>query len=117
MSKTTVEVVLSSFAKEIVARIAGDGNEVLGQKIARKASSAIKGQIASLEAQLVDAEANLEDAQEDFKTAMYPTKMIKDNALYCQNVIDAQEDVLDREGDVNDIKNSLKTFNALSKGF
>lgn len=117
MSKSQTVVALSSFAKEVVARIAGDGNEALAQKISRKASSAIKGQLASLEAKLVDAEANLDDAIEDYATAKFPTKMITNNTNYCQQVIDAQYLVDERTEDVEDIKNSLKMFSDLSKGF
>ena len=84
---------VNSFVKQVVARLAGDDNEVVAQKVARKAMSAIEGQVAALKAQIVDDEQRVEDAQERLDNAIYPTEVFSDNRSYCQRIANAQADL------------------------
>lgn len=81
---------VTSFVKEVVARITGDGAEATAQKVGRKAMSALESQVAALKAQLVDDETRVEDAEEALNVAIYPTEMFRDNRAYCANIARAQ---------------------------
>lgn len=107
----------TSFVKEVLARLVGDDNEALAQKIARKSMSALQGQIATLNARLVDNEADLEDAVELFNDAQYPTEYIRENSMYCSNIAVAQKRVWDAENVVQDTKDSIVTFKGILKDF
>jgi len=86
MSKSKVE----SFVNETLARLKGDGDEVIAEKNFRKAKSAFKAQIAVQESNLVDLESLIEEREEALKAAKYPTELIKDNHSYVQGIVDAQ---------------------------
>ena len=101
------------FAKEVLAKLKGDGNEALANKIARKAISAFEGQIAALKAKEVDDENTVEDAQEAFANAIYPTSMFSDNKSYCQNIVFHQQ-LLDAANDIlQQTKDSITFFEGL----
>ena len=101
------------FAKEVLAKLKGDGNEALANKIARKAISAFEGQIAALKAKEVDDENSVEDAQEALANALYPTSMFSDNKSYCQNIVNHQQ-LLDGTIDIlQQTKNSITFFEGL----
>ena len=108
---------VSSFAKQVLAHLKGDGNEVLAQKIARKALNAYQSQVAALKSAEIDAELNLEDAVEKLDAAKFPTAMITDGQMYCQNVINAQGRVADATDELADVRDSIETFEALIKEF
>ena len=99
---------INSYIKETVARLTGDKDEVVAQKNYRKATSAVKGQLASLEAKLVNAEDELETAKENLKAAKYPSVAINGGEGYIQNILDAQENVDYAQGSVDDINASIK---------
>lgn len=81
---------ISTFAKEVSARLKGDEAGVIAAKVERKALSGFNGQIAALKAKLVDDETRVEDATEALNNAIYPTSVPTDNSRYIQNIVDAQ---------------------------
>jgi hypothetical protein len=81
---------ISTFAKEVAARLKGDEAGVIAAKVERKALSAFNGQIAALKAKLVDDETRVEDATEALNNAIYPTAVPTDNSVYIQNIVAAQ---------------------------
>ena len=101
------------FVKEVVARIKGDDAEVLGAKIARKAISAIEGQIAALQAKLVDAEDAVETATEQLKDAMYPSVMITDNKAYCDAIVRAQDNLQAKQTLLESVQHSIEVFRGI----
>lgn len=105
------------FLKEVVARIKGDDAEVLGAKIARKAVSAVDGQIAALKGRKVDVEGEVEDAKEALATAKFPVVMITDNRAYIEGIKKAQEAYDKKVQDLSDVEDSLKFFDALLTTF
>lgn len=96
--------------KEILARITGDDNEALAAKIARKAISALEGQVAALNAKLVDDENLVEDRQEALEKAIYPSEMITDNRAYCSNIARCQESLDHAKKQVETTKESTAYF-------
>ncbi len=84
---------LSSYAKQVVARLKGDGAEELAAKNERKARAAFNSQISSLENKIVDEETALEDATAAYESAFYPTSQISDIKRYAQTIVDAKERV------------------------
>lgn len=82
---------ISTFAKEVAARLKGDEAGVIAAKVERKAISAFNGQIAALKAKLVDDETRVEDATEALDNAIYPTSVPTDNSKYIANIVSAQE--------------------------
>lgn len=105
------------FIKEVTARITGDEAGVIAAKNARKAESAIKGQIAALEAKLVDDESRVDDAAETLKTAKFPVNLIRDNQAYVGNIKDAQADLDVATETVEDTKFSIDYFKGLLEEF
>lgn len=104
---------LNSFGKEVLARLVGDNNEVLAQKITRKSMSAVNGQIASLNAQLVDAELEVDNAKERLADAKYPASYPSNNQAYCQAVVDASNRLEDAQDKVDAFKESIEFFEGL----
>lgn len=106
---------VNSFMKQVVARLKGDDNEVVAQKVARKAMSAMEGQIAALKAQVVDDEQRVEDAQEALDNAIYPTAVFSDNRAYCQRIADAQARLESAQETLKATQDSIDFFTALLK--
>lgn len=106
-----------SFAKEVLARLKGDDAKAIAEKNARKAMSAVEGQLAALKAKEVDLENTLEDAQENLGNAKYPTEMITDNQYYIRNIQKAQELLNKAEEELADVKASIVYFTDLLKSF
>jgi len=105
------------FVKEVVARIKGDDAEVLGAKIARKAISAVEGQIAALQARLVDAEDAVETAEEKLKDAMFPSSMIHDNKNYCDAIVRAQDTLQVKQTELESVQHSIEVFRGILDKF
>jgi DNA repair ATPase RecN len=104
---------VNSFVKQVVARLKGDDNEVVAQRVARKAMSAIEGQIAALKAQLVDDEQRVEDAQEMLDNAIYPTAVFSDNRRYCQEIADAHTRLENSKESLKATQDSIEFFTNL----
>ena len=98
------------FVKEVINRIKGDDKEALANKIARKALSAIEGQIAALRAKEVDDENALEDAQEAFDNAVYPTELFTDNKAYCAQIASKKEKLNAAKDNLEQTKDSIAFF-------
>lgn len=105
------------FIKVVVARIKGDDAEVLGAKIARKALSAVEGQIAALNSKKVDVEGEVEDAKEALLAAKYPDTMITNNGDYIDGIKEAQEELDSKLADLKDIEDTLEYFTVLLASF
>jgi DNA repair exonuclease SbcCD ATPase subunit len=106
---------VSSFVREVVARLKGDQQEVVAAKNERKAMSAFKSNVAALESKIVDAEEQLDQANENLKTAMYPTEYITDNASYLSGISSAAEKVEQAQENLSALKDSLKTWESRKK--
>jgi hypothetical protein len=118
MSTVTTEVKKGTlFVKEVLARLTGDDNEALANKIARKSVSAVSGQISALEAKEIDDENTLEDAQDALQTAIYPTALFSDNKSYCQGIANAQAKVDAAQDTLDNTRTSLAFFNGLLAKF
>jgi predicted ArsR family transcriptional regulator len=113
MENTSKKV--NSFVKQVVARLKGDDNEVVAQKVARKAMSAIEGQIAALKAQVVDDEQRVEDAQEYLDNMIYPTAVFSDNRVYCQNIVNAHTKLENAQDTLKSTQDSIDFFTTLLK--
>jgi xanthine dehydrogenase iron-sulfur cluster and FAD-binding subunit A len=104
------------FVKEVLHRLKGNDDEALANKIARKAISAITGQISALEGKVIDDEQSVEDAQEALDNATYPVSMFKDSKTYCQQILKAQESLNDAQAELKNTKDSIEFFkNLLTK--
>jgi hypothetical protein len=91
MSKNTSKKTI--LVAGILNRLKGDDTEALAGKIARKAVSALEGQVAALKAKLVDDENAVESAEEALAAAKYPTNLFSDNKAYVQGIVRAQENL------------------------
>lgn len=105
------------FVAEVVARLKGDDAKAVAEKNARKAMSAVEGQLAALKAKEVDLENTVEDAQENLGNAKFPTVMIDNNQAYIRNIQKAQETFDQAEQELADVKRSIEYFNELLKSF
>jgi len=106
---------MSSFVKEVVARLSGDNDEAVAQKVARKAMSALEGQVAALRSTIVDHEQALEDAEEALGNAIYPTAVFSDSKAYCAGIAKAQAKVDDARETLETTKESIEFFSKLLK--
>ncbi len=105
------------FIKEVTARLKGDEAEVVAAKNARKAESAINGQLAALKAKLVDDESNVEDKQEALSNAKFPTTLITNNSYYVENVKRAYDALEEANDTLADTQNSILYFEQLLAEF
>lgn len=108
---------VTSFVKEVLARINGDTDKAIAEKNYRKADAAVRGQISSLESRKVDAEIAVETAKEELADAKYPTNLIGDNSDYIRNIVRKQERVDEAQAELEDVNESLDYFKALNKEF
>lgn len=106
-----------SFAKEVLAKLKGDDAAALSEKIARKAVSAVEGQLAALRAKEVDLENNLEDANEGLYNAKYPTTVFTNNQYYIEGIQRAQSVVDLASEDLQAVRDSIKFFEELLASF
>jgi hypothetical protein len=106
---------ISSYLREITARIKGDEAGKVAAQNERKANSAIKGQLAALNAKIVDDENNVEDKQESYNNALYPTTKITDNQAYVRNLVYAKEALDGAKSSLESTKKSIAFFDALLK--
>lgn len=104
-----------SFVKEVVARISGNDAEAIAQYNYRKATSALKSQIASAEAKIVDLESNLEEAETRYKDAIYCATKITDNSEYIRSIKYAKENVNKAKEELENVRESLAEFQKLLK--
>lgn len=108
---------MKSFIKEVVARVAGDQAEVVAQKNYRKATSAVKSQIAALQAKEVDDEAAVEQANENLENAKFPVTPITDNKTYVSSIKRYQDNVDAAAQALEDTRSSIAYFQALLEDF
>lgn len=104
---------LTSFGKEVVARIKGDDAEALAQANERKGRSAYKGQVSSLESRIVDLEDKVTEATEALAVAKYPTTKITDSQSYINNVRRAKEALTAAEEELEQTKESLEFYQGI----
>lgn len=107
------EKVVKSFVKQVIAKLKGDDAEVVAQKNFRKASAAVKGQIAALEARKVDDEMAVENAKEAFNDALYPT-VVTDAQVYTSNLVKAKKVVEQAEEQLKATEDSIAFFTELA---
>lgn len=97
---------VNSFIKQFIATVQGDSATVLAEKNYRRATSAIKAQIAVAEAELVNLEEKVSNAQEALMSSyVNEGKEITSGEIYVQNLINKNNDVTVTE-------NSLKKHQA-----
>lgn len=116
----TVETTIkkgASFAKQVLAKLKGDDAAALSEKIARKAISAVEGQLAALRAKEVDLENNVEDANEALESAKYPTTVFTNNQRYIENIQYAQKACDSAQEDLDAVKESISYFETLLASF
>lgn len=104
---------VKSFVTETLARLKGDNDKVIAERNYRKANSAVKGQLSSLESKKVDAEVSLEEAVEKLNSAKYPTSLIKDNSEYIRSIANRQDKVNEAKDNLEDINKSIEYFQNL----
>jgi len=106
-----------NYVKEVTARLTGDEAGAIAAFNARKAESALNGQIAALKAKQVDDEGTLEDAKEALKAAYYPTTKISDNKSYVEGIRRAQERVDAAQETLDNTTSSVKYYEGLIAEF
>jgi hypothetical protein len=105
------------FAKEVIARLKGDNQEALGNKIARKAVSAFEVQIAGIKGKIVEAEVAVENAEESLKNAMYPTVLFSDGTEYCSSIARAKETLNVKTEELSNLNENLKFYTEMLDKF
>jgi chromosome segregation ATPase len=112
----TTTKALGNFAQTLLALVKGDKDEQLALHNERRAASAIKKQIHSLEDRKTSLEEELEDANDKLKEAKYPTTYkLGENSNYCSNIKTAQEKVDTIQEEIKNIEESIKYFEGLKK--
>lgn len=108
---------VTSFVKEVLARLSGNEGQVVAEKNYRKAKSAINSQLAALRAKEVDEESAVENAEEQLHNAKYPTDLIDDNKYYVQNIVAAETKLKSAQNSLEETRTSIEYFDALLKEF
>ena len=112
---TTAKV--SNFVKQVTAQLTGDQNQVIATKNARKADSAVNGQLAALKSRQVDLEGTVEDKEELLHLAKFPKELITDNQRFIQSIKYAQEAYDNAVEALVDVKDSILYFEDLEEEF
>ncbi len=98
---------ITSYAKEILARLKGDKAAEVAAYNERKSSSTIRGNISTLEGMIVDQEEAIKDAEEALKDAYYPIEKITDNKRYLEGIKNAQARLEERQELLKDTNESI----------
>ena len=94
----TTSTKIKSFVKQFVATVQGEDANAKAQKVLRRADSALKSQIPSLEGDLISLEDNLESAKEKQALARINNgKSIDSSELYISNLLRAKNAVTEAE--------------------
>jgi hypothetical protein len=120
MSETTNKI--SSFVKEVLARIKGDDQEVAAIKIERKSRSAIGQQINALESKVVDDEDAVKDAEDVLTATVYPTDIAvfageKGSQNYINAINNARKALETKKDNLEETQESLAYFKSLLASF
>ena len=100
---------MNAFMKEFVAIIKGDDAEAQAAKVWRQAESALKVQIANLEGDLINKEDQVTQAKEILAKARANNgKEIIDRRDYVQNLLNAQESLIDAIYRLEEHKNTIE---------
>ena len=79
---------VSNFVKLVVATLKGDDAEVLGLKIQKRATAALRAQLAAKEAKTLELEDVVDSAKESLTSArMNGGKVIENNVNYIQSLM------------------------------
>ena len=108
---------VTNFIKQVTAQLTGDQNTVIATKNARKADSALNGQLAALNSKLVDLESLVEDAEEALYLAKYPKTLITDNQSFLNNIKKASEAFETAKDNVANVEESIAFFTALQNEY
>lgn len=108
---------VTNFIKQVTAQLTGDQNVVIATKNARKADSALLGQLAALNSKSVDLESLVEDAQEALYLAKYPKTLITDNSSFLNNVKRASEALETAKENLANVEESIAFFTALQNEY
>lgn len=103
----SVAQTVSSYAKEILARLKGDTDAAIAEKNARRAKNAFNGVVSSINSEIAKAEDVLEQATEDFGNALYPTTLINDSDRFYAGVVHAEGKRKAAEKNLNRLKENL----------
>lgn len=106
---------ITSYGKEILARLKGDENQAIAAINERKARSAFKGQISALESKIVDLEDVVAEKKEALENAIYPVTKITNNQDFINQVTDAKNALMGAEELLEDAKTSLAFFQDLAE--
>jgi hypothetical protein len=105
---------ITNFVKQVKAQLTGDQTEVVALKNARKADSAVNGQLAALKSRLVDLEGTVEDREESLHLVKFPKDLITDNQSFIRRINESQEMLDDAYDALVDVKSSIDYFEALA---
>jgi hypothetical protein len=107
--------VVKTFADLVVARLTGDDAKVKAIRIEKKAKSAFQSQIAALNAKIVDAEMHVEEALDKLNNTIVPDADITDGKAYVERIVDAQDNLDEKNEELDQLKRSLEYFESLFK--
>lgn len=110
-----VKQTIGNYAKTLLAMLKGDETEALALHNERRAKSAIKRQISSLEDRQTSLEEVLENAEIKLKEAKYPITKLDESSSYCTNVIKYNKLVEEAKDNLSDCKASIAYFEDLKK--
>lgn len=108
---------VKSYVKQVLAQLTGDQDKVVAEKNYRKASAAVKGQVAALEGKLVDLSMKVEEKEEILNSTKYPTTPIGDAGTYCSRVKNAQDNLDSANEELEAAKESKAYFESLLDEF
>lgn len=111
----TVQKASAKFSKGVQSRMEEGSTAGLIESIAKKAASAIDGQISGLQYQITEKTSALEAAEARLLEAIYPKEDITNPKGYCQAIANAQLAVDQAEADLVATEDSLEYFQALKK--
>lgn len=106
---------ITSYGKEILARLKGDENQAIAAINERKARSAFKGQVSALESKIVDLEDVVTEKKEALENAIYPVTKITNNQNFIDAVMAAKNALVEAEEDLEDAKEALAFFQDLAE--
>lgn len=110
----TTAKLITNFVKQVKAQLTGDQNEIVALKNARKADSAVNGQLAALKSKLVDLEGVVEDKQEALHLAKFPKELITSNGDFISRIKCAQENLDGANEELTEVLESIEYFDNLS---
>lgn len=117
MTKSTI----SSYVKQVLARVTGNKEEVIAIRNERMAKASIDSMLSHIEAQIISAENTLGEAKDNYNNVLFSTNAkgelvpITSMENWANSLLDAKGRVIEAENKLESLEEAKAEFTTIKK--